>query len=63
MKKQISFERAKEILHKFVDEMDGMDMERILANEFYVANVDYDSETDSLSFEPIPPHYNGELDG
>ena len=61
MRKSISFEDAKTKLHQFIDEMDGMDMERLLAQEFSVSNVNYKPENDEVEFDPIGD-YNGELE-
>jgi len=58
--RSISFEDAKKRLHEFIDEMDGMDMERLLAQEFYVKGVWHNTDADEIEFEPTDG-YNGEL--
>ena len=58
--KTIPFDEAKLKLHQFIEEMDGNDMERFLAQEFYVEKVWHNTDADVIEFEPTEG-YNGEL--
>ena len=60
--KTIYWHTAIQKLHDMIDDMDGNDMEHMLAAAFPVKNVNYNSETDHIEFDPDEEFYAGELD-